>query len=189
MATIFYTATTLDGFLADENDSLDWLFRQDQDLNGPMNYDEFIGRVTVMAMGATTYLWVRDHLAASGEAWPYPQPTWVFTHRNLDPVSGADLRFTSADVRTVHADMVAAAEGGDVWIVGGGGLATQFAAAGLLDEIVMSIAPVTLGSGRPLFPGRFDLELTEFARNRAFLCARYRVLGVLTEDRSAEPER
>jgi len=188
MATIFYTATTLDGFLADERDSLDWLFRQDQDSKGPMNYDEFIGRVKAMAMGATTYLWVRDHLATSGEAWPYSQPTWVFTHRALDPIPGADLRFTSDDVRAVHAEMLATAAGGDVWMVGGGGLATQFAAAGLLDELIVSIAPVTLGSGRPLFPGRFDLELIEFARNGAFLNARYRVLGVLTEDRAPEPE-
>ena len=63
------------------------------------------------------------------------------------------------------------------------GTGTQFAAAGLLDEIVVSIAPVTLGAGRPLFPGRFDLELLDHSRNKAFLCARYKVLGVLTEDR------
>ena len=49
--------------------------------------------------------------------------------------------------------------------------------AGLLDQLMVSIAPVTLGAGRPLFPRRFDLELTDVARNRAFVCATYRVLG------------
>jgi len=72
---------------------------------------------------------------------------------------------------------VAAAGGQDVWMVGGGDLAAQFAESGLLDEVIVSIAPVTVGSGKPLFPRRFDLELLEVDRNRAFVCARYRVLG------------
>lgn len=183
MATIFYTATTLDGFIADPDDSLDWLFRQQQDdTGGPFDYDVFIAGVSALAMGATTYLWVCDNLAASGTAWPYRQPTWVFTHRDLEPVAGADLHFTSDPVEQVHAQMAAVGDG-DVWVVGGGRLATDFAAAGLLDEIVVSIAPVTLGSGRPLFPGRFDLELIDHGRNKAFLLGRYKVLGVLTEDR------
>ncbi|WP_424347733.1 dihydrofolate reductase family protein [Kocuria sp. CH-021] len=62
-------------------------------------------------------------------------------------------------------------------VVGGGDLAAQFAEAGLLDQLMVSIAPVTLGAGRPLFPRRFDLELTDVARNRAFVCATYRVVG------------
>ena len=73
--------------------------------------------------------------------------------------------------------MTAAAGGKDLWMVGGGDLAAQFAEAGLLDEVVVSIAPVTLGAGQPLFPRRFDLELVEVDRNRAFICARYGVVG------------
>lgn len=65
----------------------------------------------------------------------------------------------------------------------GGNLAGQFADAGLLDEIIVSIAPVTLGSGKPLLPRRLDLRLAETSRNRAFVCARYQVLGRLREDR------
>jgi dihydrofolate reductase len=72
-----------------------------------------------------------------------------------------------------------------VWVVGGGDLAGQFADAGLLDEVVVSIAPVTLGSGRPLFPRRHALRLDEVARNGAFACARYAVLGPRTTDWSA----
>lgn len=182
MSTVFYTATTLDGFLADEADSLDWLFRQPQDdTDSPFDYDVFINTVSALAMGATTYEWVRTS-GLGDDAWPYSQPTWVFTHRELEPIPGADLRFTSAPVEQVHAEMSAAGDG-DLWVVGGGGLAAQFATAGLLDEIVVSIAPVTLGAGRPLFGGRFDLELIDHTRNKAFLCARYKVLGVLTEDR------
>lgn len=179
MTTVFYTATTLDGYLADENDSLDWLFVQDIDEQGPMNYTDFIAGIGALAMGATTYEWVRAHMARTGEAWSYAMPTWVFTHRELDRIEGAALEFTSDPIAEVHARMTAAAAGKDLWIVGGGDLAAQFAEAGLLDEVIVSIAPVTLGSGRPLFPRRFTLQLRELARNGAFACARYDVVGPL----------
>lgn len=174
--TTFYTATTLDGYLADEHDSLEWLFRQEQDLQGPMNYDDFIKDVGAMAMGATTYQWLVDHLAKSGETWMYEIPCWVFTHREFEPL-GEGITFTADPIPEVHAAMVAAADGKDVWMVGGGDLAAQFAEHGLLDEIVLSIAPVTLGAGRPLFPRPWNLELLELDRNGAFLCARYAVSG------------
>lgn len=176
MRTIYYTATTLDGFLADDHDSLDWLLTQPIDEDGPFHYNAFVREVGALAMGATTYEWVLAHNDRTGERWAYEQPTWVFTHRDL-PRAAEDVTLTSAPIAEVHAEMAAAAGGQDLWVVGGGDLAGQFAEAGLLDEVVVSIAPVTLGSGKPLFPRRFDLELVEHDRNRAFLCARYRVVG------------
>lgn len=175
--TIYYTASTLDGYLADESDSLDWLFTQDIDENGAMNYAAFIAGVGAMVMGRTTYEWIRRHLEASGEAWSYAMPTWVMTHADLPGMPGADLRFAKGDVTPIHAAATEAAGGNDLWVVGGGDLAAQFAEAGLLDELRLSIAPVTLGAGRPLFPRPFDLELTDLARNRAFACATYRVVA------------
>lgn len=175
--TIFYTATTLDGYLADEEDSLDWLFVQDIDSEGAMSYDEFIAGIGAVVMGRTTYEWVREHLSSSGEGWGYQVPSWVVTHAELEGMDGADIRFVQGDVAAIHAEMVEAAGGKDIWVCGGGDLAAQFAEAGLLDELMLSIAPVTLGAGRPLFPRRFDLRLIELAQNRAFLCARYAVVG------------
>lgn len=177
--TVYATATTLDGYLADDQDSLDWLLTQDVDGDGPLNNAQLLAGVGAIVMGATTYTWVVDHLRAGDGDWPYAQPTWVLTHRELEAPEGADVRFASGDVRPVHAQLVAAAGGADVWVVGGGDLAGQLADAGLLDEVEVSIAPVTLGSGRPLFPRRFDLRLVELARNRAFACARYEVVGPL----------
>jgi dihydrofolate reductase len=179
--TVYYTATTLDGYLADEHDSLDWLFVQDNDPAGPLGYEPFIRGVGAIAMGATTYEWVLEHNARTGEEWAYDVPCWVFTHRDLAPVT-PDVTITAAPVPEVHAAMTAAAggpDGQDLWVVGGGDLAAQFAEHGLLDEVVVSIAPVTLGAGRPLFPRRFDLELLEHARNGDFVCARYAVRGPL----------
>ena len=127
--TTFYTAMTLDGFLADEHDSLDWLFVQDQDEKGPLNYDEFIKDIGSVVMGATTYEWILAHLAKSGEAWPYAIPAWVVSHRELAGVEGADIRFAQGDVAPLHDELVAAADGKDVWVCGGGDLAAQFAEA------------------------------------------------------------
>lgn len=177
MKTTYYTATTLDGFIADAQDSLDWLLSQPQDEDGAMGYDDFVQDVGAIVMGRTTYEWVRDHLDSEGESWSYDMPAWVMTHADLPMIQGADVRFARGDVREVHTAMVEAAGGKDLWVVGGGDLAAQFAAAGLLDELVLSIAPVTLGSGRPLFTRPFDLRLVEHGVNGAFLCARYEVVG------------
>jgi dihydrofolate reductase len=178
--TQYYTATSLDGFIADENHSLDWLFTRNQDRSGPLNYAEFIAEVGALAMGSTTYEWIIEHEFADKEPsewkWPYEIPGWVFTHRQLQVVPGAPTEFTSADVASVHAEMVAAAGGKNVWIVGGGDLVGQFADMGLLDEVIVYIAPVTLGGGAPLLPRRLELRLDELARNGDFACARYAVV-------------
>lgn len=173
--TIYFTATTLDGYIADEQDCLDWLFVHDIDAAGPNSHEEFMAGVGAIVMGRTTYQWVREHLQAAGEKWPYQVPTWVVTHAELPGIDGADIRFTQGAVGPIHAAVTEAAGGREVWVVGGGDLASQFADAGLLDQLVVSIAPVTLGAGRPLPPRRFELELKELARNRAFVCATYDV--------------
>lgn len=178
--TRYYTATTLDGFIADPDNSLDWLLTRQQEQDGPLNYGEFIAGVGALAMGSTTYEWLIDHDFSGKDPadwkWPYEVPAWVFTHRRLPVVPGAPIEFTSDGVATVHEQMVAAAAGRDVWIVGGGDLAGQFADAGLLDEVIVYIAPVTLGGGAPLLPRRLELRLEEVARNGEFACARYAVV-------------
>ena len=133
-----------------------------------------------MAMGSTTYEWILDHEFAGKDPaewrWPYENPCWVFTHRRLAVVPDAPIEFTSADVAAVHAEVLATAGPRNVWIVGGGDLAGQFADAGLLDEVIVYIAPVTLGAGAPLLPRRLELRLEELARNGDFACARYAVV-------------
>ena len=171
--TQYYTATTLDGFIADQSNSLEWLFTRAREEDGPLSYGAFIAEVGAIAMGATTYEWLLDHT----QEWPYELPCWVFTHRRLRVVPGARIELVSGDVAPVHEELVAAAGGRNVWIVGGGDLAGQFADAGLLDEVLVSIAPVTLGAGAPLLPRRVELELVEFGRNGDFVAARFAVKG------------
>jgi dihydrofolate reductase len=178
--TQYYTATTLDGFIADPNHSLDWLFTRDQDHEGLFNYAEFIAEVGAIAMGSTTYEWIIEHEFADKDPsewkWPYDLPCWVFTSRQPQVVPGAQIEFVHGDVAPVHDQMVAAAGGKNVWIVGGGDLVGQFADAGRLDEVIVYIAPVTLGAGAPLLARRVELRLEETRRNRAFIAARYSVV-------------
>jgi dihydrofolate reductase len=179
--TQYYTATSLDGFIADAAHSFEWLFKQQQDRSGPLNYKDFIAEVGALAMGATTYEWILDHEFAGKDPsewkWPYVLPTWVFTHRQPPVVPGAQIEFTNGDVAAVHEQMRAAAGDRNLWIVGGGDLVGQFADAGLLDEVIVYVAPVTLGGGAPLLPRTLDLRLEEVERNRDFVCARYSVGG------------
>lgn len=154
MKTQYFTATTLDGFIADPDDSLDWLFPLG-DVEDT-SYPEFIRDVGAIAMGSTTYEWIlRHHIAKDADkpqSWPYEQPAWVFTSRKLAVIPGADIRFVRGDVRPAHEAMVEAAAGKNVWIVGGGDLAGQFYDQGLLDEIHVQIGSVTLGAGKQLLP-------------------------------------
>ena len=156
MKTQYYTACSLDGFIATEDHSLEWLFPLG-DVNDT-SYPKFIVDVGALAMGSSTYEWMLRHVVKAGSGqgapWPYAQPTWVFSSRTLPGVAGADVRFVKGDVAPVHAQMRAAAGDKNIWLVGGGDLVGQFHEAGLLDEIIVQVGSVTLGAGRPLLPRR-----------------------------------
>jgi dihydrofolate reductase len=152
--TVYLTAASLDGYIADRENSLAWLFQFGD--SGMGEVAAFMETVGAIAMGSTTYRWLLDNEIRRGtpeaKPWPYQQPCWVFSSRHQPVVPGADIRFASGDVRPVHAEMVAAAAGKNVWLVGGGELVGQFLDRGLLDEMIVSIASVTLGGGAPLLP-------------------------------------
>jgi len=158
----YFTACTLDGFIADEEHSLDWLFEAShgEDEGG---WDEFIGRVGPMAMGATTYEWMLRHhdMVANPQAWHDfygDRPGWVFSHRDLPLIPTADIRIVSGEVRPVYDEMVSTLPGKNIWVLGGGDLVGQFDDAGLLDEVWLGMRPVFLGAGAPLLPRRITTK-------------------------------
>lgn len=180
MTTTYFTASSVDGFIADPEHSLSWLLSRDVDGRGPMGYEQFLEeQVGALVMGSSTYTWLLANELAGDppKPWPYEQPTWVFSTRDLPRVDG-DIRYVQGPVASRHAEMVAAAGDRGVWVVGGGDLAGQFADAGLLDEVWVQYAPVALGAGAPLLPRRLELRLEEVGRNRDFACARYTVVQV-----------
>jgi len=144
----YYVAQSLDGFVADRDGQLDWLlqfgFEPFQE-----HYDQFFAGVGAIVMGATTFRW----LAATGEPWPYAGlPAWVLTHGRLPALAGADGVRTSSDAASVATEARAAAGGRAVWVVGGGRTAAHFADTDELDELRVTVMPVTLGEGSRLLP-------------------------------------
>lgn len=182
--TQYYAASSIDGFIADEHDELDWLFESDS--GGNDRFGPFFENIGAFALGATTYEWMQAHESMVNWSGAYGDtPAWVFTHRDLPVVPGANLTVVSGDVRPVHEAMVAAARGRNIWLVGGGELVGAFADCGLLDDIIVGVAPVTLGAGAPLLPRRLPasrLTLSEVDQVGQFAYLTYAV------GRPAEPE-
>jgi dihydrofolate reductase len=163
--TVYYCACSLDGYIAADDDGLDWLTGYQGSYEGegaepnPMGedgpYERFYEGVRALVMGSATYEWVLDHLdEAGGGEWPYRgKPCWVLSSRELrrPEGDGVDVRVVEAPVGELYEEMAAAAGDGALWIVGGGGVASQFAEEGRLDEVHVTVVPVVLGSGKPLF--------------------------------------
>ncbi|MGK8521905.1 dihydrofolate reductase family protein [Nocardia asteroides] len=181
MATQYYTATSLDGYLADAENSLSWLFQVDGADDAQASIAGFLARVGAMCMGATTYEWMVTNEPPDSWRENYGDlPCWVFTHRTLPAIPGANLRFVSEAIESVHREMAEAAGERNIWVVGGGDLAGQFADAGLLDDVMVSVAPVTLGAGAPLLPRRIlsdRMRLVAVEQAGQFAELHYRLTG------------
>lgn len=158
---IYDMASSLDGFIADGAGSLSWLFAVD---GGDQPEASLIpADAGVLVEGATTYEWLlaESDLLAHPERWREfhgDRPTFVFTSRELPRPAGADIRFVAGPVSDVLPRIREAAGHRDVWVVGGGDVAGQFFDADALDQIAVSVAPVTLGGGAPVLPRRIESD-------------------------------
>jgi dihydrofolate reductase len=182
--TQYYVAATIDGFIADSEDNIDWLLQFGFD-SFQDDYDRFMADVGAIVMGSTTY----KYLLGQGEPWAYgATPVWVLTSRSLPPVPGASVRFFQGDVAELHRYALAAADGKNVWVVGGGNVAAQFADLGLLDELLLTIVPVILGSGKQLLPISSATEPLPLVSTTPFpqgaIGLRYRLTPMKPEERA-----
>ncbi len=146
----YYVASTIDGFIASPEDDLGWLLQFDRVEGVNESIESFMSGVGCIAMGGDTYRWLMEHEPGK---WPYPDtPCWVFTHHEYSAPAGSDITFVRGDVREFAPDLLKDAGGKNVWLVGGGDLVAQFANAGLLQEMIVTIIPVVLGAGKRLLP-------------------------------------
>lgn len=170
----YYCAATLDGFIADANDGIDWLTGyqgsyEGKDVEpGPMSgggsYERFYEGVGALVSGSVTYEFVLEQMSGGGE-WPYSgKPCWVLSSRDLPTPNpdGADVRIVRGDVTELYEEMLASTDDRNLWVLGGGNVASQFADAGLLDELRVTVVPVVLGDGKHLFerPLARSMQLT-----------------------------
>jgi dihydrofolate reductase len=148
--TQYYAATSIDGFLADDEHGIEWLLQFDF-AEFQERYDAFYAGIGAILMGARSYEFI---LTQGDDAWAYGDtPCWVATHGEHAVPPGADVRFVEGDVRQMHAAAIASAGGRHVWLLGGGDLAAQLSTHGLIDDLVVTVVPVLLGSGKRLHPG------------------------------------
>ena len=175
--TQYYCAASLDGFIAESDDTLEWLMKYDGSFEGdgvePMkgSYDRWYDGIGAIVMGSGTYQFILDHMARTGGEWAYTRkPTWVLTSR--DPPrpegEGVDVRFANAAVLDLYDEMIAASGERHLWVMGGGNVASQFADEGLLDEVLVTVVPVVLGEGKPLFDRRVPGGPMQLAGTRVF---------------------
>ncbi|MFL9839783.1 dihydrofolate reductase family protein [Sphingomonas sp. ST-64] len=141
-----YMATSLDGYIATEDDRLDWLFAHEGLDLGEHDYRIFLQRIGTVVMGRGTY----DFLESEDAPWAYGnQRVLVVTSRPIaTPKGPLAIR---ADVGALIEELRALTDG-DVWILGGGKLQMAFIERGALDEIEIYVMPDLIGGGRPLFP-------------------------------------
>ena len=139
-----YIATTIDGYIADEQGNIDFL-NDFQTID--CGYDHFIEKIDTIVMGRKTY----EAICAFGIDWPYPnQKTWIIT-------SQADLKMTDANIEIWQGDLstlmssIQFEQDKNCWILGGGELISSIIALGYMDQLEVYITPVLLGSGIPLF--------------------------------------
>ncbi|MCC3265046.1 dihydrofolate reductase family protein [Arthrobacter gengyunqii] len=147
--TVYYVAASQDGFVAEARDPGGWLREFEGAREAGASFRGLLAAAGALAMGAETY----RVFVAEPESWPCGNtPVWVFTHHEFPGISGADITFVRGDVAEFHPDIIHDAGDRDVLLVGGGNLAGQFMDSGLVDEMVVTVLPLSLGSGRPILP-------------------------------------
>ncbi len=147
---ILYIATSIDGFIARPNGKLDWLENLPNEGKTDYGYADFLKTIGTIIMGKTTY----NEIIGFGIDWPYQEnKTFVVTNdKNFSPstpetfVLNADFDLFINKIRKESAQ--------DCWLVGGGKLANYFIQNNLIDRLIISIAPVILGEGIPLFAAK-----------------------------------
>ena len=148
---IYYVAASLDGYIATSNGGVDWLTRF-HTAGEDHGAGELQSSVDALLMGSHTY-----EFALQLGHWPSPdKPSWVFTHRDLRLLHPS-ITLTSQTPAEVI-ELLAARGVRRAWLMGGGQLATSFRCAGLISRLVISIFPVILGSGIPLFAPTSSVE-------------------------------
>lgn len=141
---ILQIATSLDGYIARLDGSIDWLPVPEEG-GEDYGYTKFYNSIEALVMGATTY----EQVLSFGD-WPYPGKfSYVLTHRDLS-TTRTDVCFVQGGVEEVVKDVNKKGYQ-RVWLVGGGKVAASFMEQGLVSEYMIGVIPIILGSGISLY--------------------------------------
>ena len=145
MTVILFIAASLDGYIAGPDDDLSWLFT-----DADYGFSNFYGGIDTLVIGHGTY----DVVRTFGE-WPYKgKRTIVVSRTSGVKIDTPDTELYCGELPELI-ERLKTEDRHKVWLVGGGELVRSFLEKGLLDEISVSMHPILLGRGVPLFPGGF----------------------------------
>ncbi|MGY3572558.1 dihydrofolate reductase family protein [Vibrio paucivorans] len=147
MANIVYIATSLDGYIADKNNQVDWLHEVPNPEGSDFGFADFMERVDALVMGRNTF----DMVASFGGDWPYSKPVFVLSNTMTSvPEQYQDKVFL---VKGELKDVVASLneQGYQDLYIDGGVTIQNFLAQDLIDEMIITTIPTLLGGGIPLF--------------------------------------
>jgi dihydrofolate reductase len=190
----YYAAATLDGYIAESDDSIDWLtgcegsFEGADSDEGQAGYEAFYQGIGALVSGSTTYEWVLEH----GTGWPYAgKPCWILSSREPSKPEGedVDVRIVSGEIPELIDEMLDSAGQRDLWIVGGGNVASQFADHGLLDRVEVTVVPVVLGEGKQLFNRRLPGGPMQLVSARTFSSGMVGLTYEIKRSPGSEPAR
>lgn len=141
-----YIATSLDGFIARENGSIDWLTKYENNPETDYGYSEFYASIGKVLMGRKTY----EQAFEFGE-WPYREKkSYVFTRQKAPMRRENNVEFISEDIGEFVRQLKRNTEE-DIWLVGGSQIIKVFFEENLVQDLIVFVVPIILGSGIPLF--------------------------------------
>lgn len=144
---ILFIAMSLDGYIADQHGTVDWLNGQEKDGEDIDSYSVFKKEIDTVIMGWNTYHQIVTELSPA--EWVYADLTsYVITHRSLP--STDEIVFTAKEPHIVVNELKHK-QGKSIWICGGSSIVQQLQKADLIDEFHISVIPTILGSGIRLF--------------------------------------
>jgi dihydrofolate reductase len=167
---ILYIAASVDGYIARENGEIDWLEEAGSKGEGDSGYGEFYNTIDTVLLGRKTY----DHVLVLANEFPYKDKTcYVFS--NEQNQEAEHVQFINEDA-AAFTKKLKAETGGDIWLVGGAGLLDTFIKEKLVDEFIITVIPIILGKGIPLFKSNnpeCELKLKETRRYGEFVQMHY----------------
>lgn len=145
-----YIATSIDGYIAREDGSLDWLENLPNPDQTDYDYKKFYDTIDVVVMGRKTY----EIILGFDVDWPYgDSTTYIITSRKAyQPETENTKVLNRLDSRMLSQIRSSAKK--NIWVVGGGKLITSLLNTGVVEEMVLCVIPIILGSGIPLFPDK-----------------------------------
>ncbi|MEZ9236784.1 dihydrofolate reductase family protein [Shewanella sp. 10N.286.52.A9] len=147
MANIVFIATSLDGYIADKNNNIDWLHETPNPEGSDMGFSDFMARIDGLVMGRNTF----EKVLSFDCDWPYTKPVFVLS-RTLSEVPSEltnKVSLVKGDLAQVVAELNA--KGFNDLYIDGGVTIQQFLQHDMIDELIITTIPKLLGGGIPLF--------------------------------------